>query len=289
MKKQININDIGFHNMGAIWSHTPIKSDKVFKKRPATTVKDEAGTWLCSWLSGGPQTKTPIWVDRYYNPNKYTATEALKVQKQYNEYKSKFDYVLEAVGAEDDYVFDKKSDLAFEPGCLYAYYRIGPKENKVTINANKNSLLHEGIEPTYFSDRSTYINTSPELFLDGTKYIETKNLSHIKNRFPNACIVSAKTSFGVSDLLRAVQALLGPSPSFGSLVPVITGRQNTVLKNITLHVQSSIDLLSVNGCAHFDLIAFELHCALKQVDLILGKTATDDILENVFSSFCVGK
>ena len=93
----------------------------------------------------------------------------------------------------------------------------------------------------------------------------SKNISHIKNRFPNACIVSAKTSFGVSDLLRAVQALLGPSPSFGSLVPVITGRQNTVLKNITLHVQNSIDLLSVNGCAHFDLIAFELHCALKPV------------------------
>ena len=82
---------------------------------------------------------------------------------------------------------------------------------------------------------------------------------------------------------------MGLSPSFGSLVPVITGRQNTVLKKIARRVQSSIDLLSVNECAHFELIAFELRGALKQVDLILGKTTTDDILENVFSSFCVGK
>ena len=64
----------------------------------------------------------------------------------------------------------------------------------------------------------------------------SKNLSYTKDKFPDACIVSAKTSFGISGLLGAVQALLGLSPSFGSLVPVITGRQNTVLKKIARHV-----------------------------------------------------
>ena len=123
----------------------------------------------------------PYWVDRYYNPKYYTVTEALKLEKQYNEYSSKFDYLLEALGSEKDYVFDKKSDLVFEPGCLYAYYRIGSKENNTTINSNNSYILHDGIEPVYYHDRSRYTNTSTSLMLDGSKYIETETLSHVKS------------------------------------------------------------------------------------------------------------
>ena len=176
------------------------------------------------------------------------------------------------------------------------------------LRVSKNKIEQEGVRrakkeienadcvlvltPTDEPMDGPYINVSgkPSVHvISKSDLCSSKNLSYAKDKFPDACIVSAKTSFGISGLLGAVQALLGLSPSFGSLVPVITGRQNTVLKIIARHVQSSIGLLSVSGCTHFDLIAFELHCALKQVDLILGKTTTDDILENVFSSFCVGK
>ena len=36
-------------------------------------------------------------------------------------------------------------------------------------------------------------------------------------------------------------------------------------------------------------MSFELRDALNQLDLVLGKTVTDDILDSVFSGFCVGK
>ena len=37
------------------------------------------------------------------------------------------------------------------------------------------------------------------------------------------------------------------------------------------------------------LVAYELRSSLDFIDTILGKTTADDILNNVFSKFCVGK
>jgi tRNA U34 5-carboxymethylaminomethyl modifying GTPase MnmE/TrmE len=36
-------------------------------------------------------------------------------------------------------------------------------------------------------------------------------------------------------------------------------------------------------------VSLELRDALEQIDTILGKTTSEDILDGVFGSFCVGK
>lgn len=153
--------------------------DKIYRANINNT-NTKPGTDLNTWSEDTTINPT-CWVDRYYNPKHYSATEALKVENQYNEYSSKFEYIVETLGAEKEYVFDKVSDLTFEPGCLYAYYRVGPKENKVTTDNLKYHLVHEGIEPTLNLDGSQYINTADELSLDGTKYIQTTPLSYTKN------------------------------------------------------------------------------------------------------------
>jgi tRNA modification GTPase len=38
-----------------------------------------------------------------------------------------------------------------------------------------------------------------------------------------------------------------------------------------------------------EIVAYELKTAIGSLDSFLGKTTTDDILNKVFSSFCVGK
>ena len=116
-----------------------------------------------------------------------------------------------------------------------------------------------------------------------------KEISYFKNKFPDACIISAKTSFGVPDLLGAIQAHMGLFSSLSSLVPVTTGRQNSILKKINCCIQKSIDMISFKGNPPLDLVSFELRDALEQIDAVLGKTSTDEILDSVFSSFCVGK
>lgn len=123
----------------------------------------------------------PVWVDRYYNPNAYSAEEALKIEGQYYDYTSKFEYVIQKFNAEDEYVFDKRSDITFEPGSLYAYYRIGPNENQSIIDTEKLTLVHEGIEPIYYQDRTRYANIENKIKLDGSIYIETEALNKTTN------------------------------------------------------------------------------------------------------------
>ena len=122
-----------------------------------------------------------IWVDRYYNPEYYTVLDALKVGGQYSEYTSKFEYVVQTLSAQEIYVFDKVSDLCFEPGCMYAYYRIGAKENNSTIDSLVSNNIHTGINPTYTIDGNLYNNITEYLYLDGTKHIETTSLPYTKD------------------------------------------------------------------------------------------------------------
>lgn len=117
----------------------------------------------------------PVWVDRYYNPNKYTAIEAMQIKGQYSNYKPKFDHIIETLQLEDEYVFDKISDLTFEPGSLYAYYRVGQEQIKTIIDTVSNNLIHEGLEPVYNQDRSPYVNIDDNwLEFTGSNYLESQ-------------------------------------------------------------------------------------------------------------------
>jgi tRNA modification GTPase len=45
----------------------------------------------------------------------------------------------------------------------------------------------------------------------------------------------------------------------------------------------------VAGSVSFELLSVEIRGALDAVDRILGKTTSEEILNNIFSNFCVGK
>lgn len=124
----------------------------------------------------------PVWVDRYYNPAKYTVLEAMKFEGQYSTYKPKFDHIVEVLDAQDSYIFDKISDLTFEPGCLYAYYRIGEQQIKTIVDNVSQNLIHDGLEPAYNQDRSNYVNIdNDKLTFTGTQYIESTRLTDFSN------------------------------------------------------------------------------------------------------------
>jgi len=140
------------------------------------------------------------------------------------------------------------------------------------------------------NDKHINISDNPSVHvISKVDLCDKKKLTYFKKHFPSACIVSAKTSFGVPLLLKSIQTHLGVSSSFSPLVPVITGRQNTILKKMALCIKNSINLLSVGVGVHFELVSFELRDALGQIDILLGKTTADDVLDRVFSGFCVGK
>lgn len=149
--KSLHIDDAKLPEAGAIWSGAPATSDKVFKKlaaRDGSNILDEEdGTFLCAWLSGNSDPNIyPVWVDRYYNPNFITQTQALTsgviLTRQYN---SKFDSVTEKLSATSSYVYDKRSDLVFEPNALYAYYHAGNSDNEKLVHYLRDYIVTDKI------------------------------------------------------------------------------------------------------------------------------------------------
>ena len=57
---------------------------------------------------------------------------------------------------------------------------------------------------------------------------------------------------------------------------------------ISSYLTSALRLLNENG-KEIELPAQEIRSAIDNIDLFTGKTTTNDILDQVFSSFCVGK
>ena len=137
----LNINDTSLIDEGAIASNSPLKADKVFKKRSADNniekfIDEKDGTWLCTWLSGAEDPKVrPVWVDRYYQPNYFTQGNALSSIN--TKYLTEYDEVTLQIKSGP--FFDIMSSLTFEPGVLYAYHHIGCIDNNNIVNSMSKS------------------------------------------------------------------------------------------------------------------------------------------------------
>jgi len=193
---RLNINDSSLVDSGAIAGDNPLKSDKIFKKKGdykytstfGNTIDENSGNFLCSWLSGSPDINTrPVWVDRYFNPKRTTFIKAL-TSSDYKaiKYISLFDCLINQADAllGDIELFDKPSDLIFEPGTYYAYHHYGPKDvsnfikifskNLVQNNFNFLTSVDGSIAPVDNVDGTEYS-------LDGYNYAVTNNLSSIQS------------------------------------------------------------------------------------------------------------
>jgi hypothetical protein len=190
--KQLNVNDSGLIEAGAIAGDHPVKSDKIFKKLAdakytspfGSTVDESNGSFLCSWLSGSidPEVK-PIWVDRYYNPSKITYISALTSRTvKAISYETVFDDLISRAGnipGTDD-VFDKPSDLVFEPSCYYAYHHYGEKDVLNFITSLQSVLVEKGISNYFYVNGSKANSKNNEYTFNGDTYAITNPLSGIQ-------------------------------------------------------------------------------------------------------------
>ncbi|MFC1784425.1 tRNA uridine-5-carboxymethylaminomethyl(34) synthesis GTPase MnmE [Candidatus Neomarinimicrobiota bacterium] len=112
---------------------------------------------------------------------------------------------------------------------------------------------------------------------------EALKLSHSERIF-----LSAKTGLNIKLLKQRIKSSLGISGSLSDNITITTSRQQHALQNCFDRLSAAIGLLNNPRCA-YELISIEMREALGALDAILGKTTPDDILNNVFNKFCVGK
>jgi tRNA modification GTPase len=100
--------------------------------------------------------------------------------------------------------------------------------------------------------------------------------------------VSALTGEGLDALREAMRNFLGSSRGEGLTDSVITSaRQSDSVARAVSSLKSGETAL-VSGIPH-EMVLLDLYEALASLNELTGETTTDDILERVFSTFCIGK
>ena len=102
--------------------------------------------------------------------------------------------------------------------------------------------------------------------------------------------ISAKTGDGIPALLDAVYALVAgqarePDPENDIVITRV--RHKTALEKTAAHLLQARESLAGGLSAEF--VAFDIREALDSLGEITGMTSREDVLDRIFSTFCVGK
>ncbi|MBQ1983308.1 MAG: tRNA uridine-5-carboxymethylaminomethyl(34) synthesis GTPase MnmE [Spirochaetaceae bacterium] len=104
----------------------------------------------------------------------------------------------------------------------------------------------------------------------------------------NSVKISAKTGFGISDLIKEVKnTLVKSTKSERTQAGLGSERQKQAVDEALDSVNHALEV----SCADFtmDAVVQDLEDALSFLSEITGETTPDDILGNIFANFCVGK
>ncbi len=105
---------------------------------------------------------------------------------------------------------------------------------------------------------------------------------------PQALQVSARTGAGIAQLRDAILEAVAPSGAFEHETGFITSlRHERCLRESLEYLQKAAN--AVNAAIPHEMLLLDLYAALRPIDAITGATTADDILNRIFSMFCIGK
>jgi len=113
-------------------------------------------------------------------------------------------------------------------------------------------------------------------------------LTAVMDAYPKRMFLSAKSGYNIDILKQNIKDSLGIGGSLSDNITITTNRQQISLKKCFNRLSTATELLN-RPRIPYELISIELRDALDAVGVILGKTTPDDILNNIFNKFCVGK
>ena len=166
------------------------------------------------------------------------------------------------------------------------------------IHKTKNEVEKIGIEKTTEEIHKSDIVVS--VFTKNTQPIDIKGLKNkimvynktditpYEGKKKGVVAVSAKEGDGIEKLKETIIEKTNTTKTDSSEPLITTIRQRDAIHKLNHHIQLATDNFK-DTSPELEITALEIRSAIKQIDLFTGKTTTNDILQRVFSDFCVGK
>jgi tRNA modification GTPase len=100
--------------------------------------------------------------------------------------------------------------------------------------------------------------------------------------------VSALTGAGIAELRQAIVGSIAPQGQFEQEGGFITSLRHEQLLRESGEALAQARAATSVGIPH-EMLLLDLYAALRPIDAITGATTADDILNRIFSTFCIGK
>jgi len=120
--------------------------------------------------------------------------------------------------------------------------------------------------------------------------IDSENIGELKSEFedyPGVVYISAKDQKNIEDLKQRLIHLFDQRTIEASDVIVTNARHANALKNAGVALQNVI--IGLNTSIPGDLLALDIRYVLEELGNITGEVTNDDLLETIFTRFCIGK
>ena len=109
----------------------------------------------------------------------------------------------------------------------------------------------------------------------------------LKDKFKEIVRMSAKNSDGVRELIEAIKRVYAVSDLDSNLTLIYNERQRSLTINARNCVHEAIEALNIGMT--FDAITVSIEEAIAYLCELTGERVTDEVVDRVFHSFCVGK
>lgn len=109
----------------------------------------------------------------------------------------------------------------------------------------------------------------------------------LKDKFKEIVRMSAKNSDGVRELIEAIKRVYAVSDLDSNLTLIYNERQRSLTINASDCVHEAIEALNIGMT--FDAITVSIEEAIAYLCELTGERVTDEVVDRVFHSFCVGK
>ncbi len=126
-----------------------------------------------------------------------------------------------------------------------------------------------------------------EIKSEKVRFIEVHNKSDLVEKTDNSIIkISAKTGFGIDDLIEEISSIISVKHNEENIFSA-RKRHLIALELVRKHINlAKNNLLSLDTS---ELVAEELRICQLELSKITGEYLADDLLGEIFSSFCIGK
>jgi tRNA modification GTPase len=176
---------------------------------------------------------------------------------------------------------------------------LGQKKTKYIIKKSKvlivmfdisSNLDKDDLKIVQFLKKNVLSSTSIIAVFNKIDLLQNDNFDYniIKDLFVCAIKISAKKQIGIIDLLNKIMNIVGVD-EYNNDFFMINSRHYILLQNVLRSLIKTKDILFKNKNNVDEIIYIEIENAQKILNEILGIGINQDVLDTVFSTFCIGK